>query len=51
MSSLVRRARGLIAGNIHAVAAYSLVALLAIHIGPVAWHYFFDRVNLLRRMA
>lgn len=45
------RARGLVAGNIHAVAAYALVALLVLHVGAVAWHYFSDRVNLLRRIA
>jgi cytochrome b561 len=45
------RARGLVAGNVHAVAAYALIALLSLHIGAVAWHYFVDRENLLRRMA
>ena len=45
------RARGLLAGNVHAVAAYALLALLTLHVGAVAWHYFVDRVNLLRRMA
>ncbi len=45
------RARGLVAGNVHAVAAYVLIALLALHVGAVAWHYFYDRVNLLRRIA
>lgn len=44
-------ARGLVAGGIHAVAAYALVALLTLHVGAVAWHYFSDRVNLLRRIA
>jgi cytochrome b561 len=43
-------ARGLIAGNIHATAAYILVAALALHLGAVAWHYLIDRVNLLRRI-
>jgi cytochrome b561 len=45
------RSRGLVAGNVHAVAAYALIALLLLHIGAVAWHYFVDRVNLLRRIA
>jgi cytochrome b561 len=40
-----------VAGNVHAVAAYALIALLLLHIGAVAWHYFVDRVNLLRRIA
>lgn len=44
-------ARGQLAGNVHAVAAYALLALLTLHVGAVAWHYFVDRVNLLRRMA
>jgi cytochrome b561 len=45
------KARGLVAGNIHAVAAYALIALLTLHVGAAAWHYFSDRVNLLRRMV
>ena len=44
------RVRGVMAGNVHAVAACLLVALLALHVGAVAWHYLFDRVNLLRRV-
>jgi cytochrome b561 len=45
------RARGLIAGNVHAVAAFVLVALLVLHLGAVAWHYFIGRLNLLQRIA
>ena len=44
-------ARGLLAGNVHAVAAYALLALLTLHVAAVAWHYFVDRLNLLRRIA
>ena len=43
--------RGLIAGNVHAVAAYALVVVLVLHVGAVAWHYVFDRMNLLRRIV
>jgi cytochrome b561 len=45
------RVRGLIAGDVHSIAAYFLVALIAVHVLAVVWHYFFDRVNLLRRMV
>ena len=45
------KARGLMAGNVHAAAGYLLIAVLALHLGAVAWHYAFDRVNLLRRVV
>ena len=45
------RSRGMIAANVHVAAAIVLLAVLALHIGAVAWHYVFHRVNLFRRMV
>jgi cytochrome b561 len=45
------RSRGMIAANVHVAAATLLLTVLALHIGAVAWHYFFHRVNLLRRVV
>lgn len=45
------RSRGMIAANVHLTAAIVLLAVLALHIGAFAWHYFRDRVNLLRRVV
>ena len=44
------KTRGAMAGDIHAYAAYILIGMLVLHAGAVIWHYFFERVNLLRRM-
>lgn len=46
----VDKARGALAADIHYFAAYALIGLLAAHVGAVAFHYFRQRVNLLRRM-
>lgn len=45
------RARGMIAKNIHVVAAYALIILLALHIGAALWHYVAHRKNLLQRIV
>jgi cytochrome b561 len=44
------KARGAMAGDIHAYAAYILIGMLVLHTGAVFWHYLFEKVNLLRRM-
>jgi cytochrome b561 len=45
------KTRGAMAGNIHTYAAYVLIGMLALHAAAVIWHYFFEKVNLLRRMT
>jgi len=45
------RSRGMMAANVHVTAAIILLTVLALHIGAVAWHYFFHRMNLLRRVV
>ena len=45
------RSHGTIAANVHVAAAILLLTVLVLHVGAVAWHYVFHRVNLLRRVV
>lgn len=41
---------GTLPGDIHTVLAYTLLVLIAVHVGAVIKHRYFDRADVLRRM-
>ncbi len=46
----IDKARGALSADFHQYAAYTLIAVLVIHVSAVALHYFKHRTNLLKRM-
>ena len=47
----IDKARGVLAGEIHQFAAYSLIVMIMLHVGAVIQHFLIHRLNLLKRMV